>query len=83
MYPQFGRKDLLDVMLVTLDTTHWLMSALKLRQPLKAVVFGRRRKKVRSEMDQIKQQQWTTTIHSLEGKTYCIACWSHLTYPTC
>ena len=41
-------------MFVTLDTTHWLMSALNKEALIKAVVFGRRRRKVRCDIDQIK-----------------------------
>ena len=44
-YQQLARKDLLPPMFVTLDTTHLLMSALNEEAPLKAVVFGRRKKK--------------------------------------
>ena len=42
-------------MFVTLDTTQLLMSALNEEAPLKAV-FGRRRRSVRCEIDQIKHQ---------------------------
>ena len=44
-YQQLARQDLLLSMVVTFDTTHLLMSALKALAYLKAVVFGRRRKK--------------------------------------
>ena len=44
-YQQLARKDLLPPMFVTLDTSHLLMSALNTLAPLKAVVFGRRKKK--------------------------------------
>jgi hypothetical protein len=46
MYQQFARKDVLFFKVVTLDTTHLLMSALNKEASLKAVVFGRRKKKV-------------------------------------
>ena len=39
------RQDLLPYRVVTLDTTHWLMSALNAAAFLKAVVFVRRKKK--------------------------------------
>jgi len=60
------------------------MSALNEEAPAKAVVFGRRRRKVRCEIDQIKQQgqQGTSNINNLQGKTYCLAGSSHLTRPT-
>jgi hypothetical protein len=45
MYQQFARKDVLRDMLVTLDTTHLLRSALNEEAPQKAVVFGKRKKK--------------------------------------
>ena len=41
-----ARKDVLLYMFVTLDTTHLLISALNEEALLKAVVFGRRKKKV-------------------------------------
>ena len=41
-----ARQDLLLLKVVTLDTTHLLMSALNEEALLKAVVFGRRKKKV-------------------------------------
>ena len=44
-YQQLARKDLLPCRLVTLDTSHWLMSWLNKEAPEKAVVFGRRKKK--------------------------------------
>ena len=40
-----ARKDILFSKVVTLDTTHLLRSALNEEAPLKAVVFGRRKKK--------------------------------------
>jgi hypothetical protein len=40
-----ARKDILYLMLVTLDTTQLLRSALNEEAPEKAVVFGRRKKK--------------------------------------
>ena len=46
MYQQLARQDLPLFMFVTLDTTHLLMSALNEEAPSKAVVFGRRKKKV-------------------------------------
>ena len=61
-YQQFARKDLLATMFVTLGTTHLLMSALNAVVCLKAVVLGEEEKKVRCEMDQIKQQRTTTNI---------------------
>ena len=45
-YQQLARKDLLLARFITLDTTQLLMSALNTLAPLKAVVFGRRTKKV-------------------------------------
>ena len=45
-YQQLARKDLLLARFVTLETTHLLMSALNALAPEKAVVFGRRKKKV-------------------------------------
>jgi len=45
-YQQLARKDVLYRMSVTLDTTQLLISALNEEAPLKAVVFGRRKKKV-------------------------------------
>ena len=45
-YQQLARNDLLSPRVVTLDTTHLLMSALNEEALLKAVVFGRRKKKV-------------------------------------
>ena len=44
-YQQLARKDLLWYKVVTLDTTHLLMSALNEVALEKAVVFGRRKKK--------------------------------------
>ena len=44
-YQQLAMKDLLSHRSVTLDTTHWLMSALNALALQKAVVFGRRKKK--------------------------------------
>ena len=44
-YQQLARKDLLRCRFVTLDTIQLLMSALNPVAPLKAVVFGRRKKK--------------------------------------
>jgi len=44
-YQQLARKDVLFSKVVTLDTTHWLMSALNEEAPLKAVVFERKKKK--------------------------------------
>ena len=44
-YQQLARKDVLLSRFVTLDTSHWLMSALNESAPAKAVVFGRRKKK--------------------------------------
>ena len=45
-YQHLARQDLLLLKVVTLDTTHLLMSALNEEALLKAVVFGRRKKKV-------------------------------------
>ena len=45
-YQQLARKDVLLCKVVTLDTTQLLMSALNEEASLKAVVFGRRKKKV-------------------------------------
>jgi len=45
-YQQFARNDLLYPMFVTLDTSQLLMSALNKEAREKAVVFGRRKKKV-------------------------------------
>jgi hypothetical protein len=61
-YQQLARKDLLPCKDVTLDTSHWLMSALNPVAPLKAVVFGRRKKKKGSDvkMDKIKTTRSTT-----------------------
>ena len=42
---QLPRQDLLEAMVVTLDTTQLLMSALNEEAPRKAVVFERRKKK--------------------------------------
>ena len=42
------RKDVLLDKDVTLDTSHWLMSALNPVAALKAVVFGRRKKKCKT-----------------------------------
>ena len=44
-YQQLARKDVLFSKVVTLDTTHWLMSALNEEAPRNAVVFRRRKKK--------------------------------------
>ena len=44
-YQQVARQDLLDCRVVTLDTSHLLMSALNFTAPLKAVVFERNKKK--------------------------------------
>ena len=44
-YQQLARKDLLRYMVVTLDTTQLLRSALNEEASRKAVVFGRRMKK--------------------------------------
>jgi hypothetical protein len=44
-YQQFARKDVLPCRFVTLDTTHWLMSALNKEALIKAVVFEGRKKK--------------------------------------
>ena len=44
-YQQLARQDLPLFMLFTLDTTHWLMSALNAAAPSKAVVVGRRKRK--------------------------------------
>ena len=44
-YQQLARKDLLLCNIVTLDTTHLLMSALNALATEKAVVFERRKKK--------------------------------------
>jgi len=44
-YQQFARKHLLVLKLVTLDTTHLLMSALNEEANIKAVVFERKKKK--------------------------------------
>ena len=44
-YQQLARKDVPLFNLSTLDTSHWLMSALNFLAPPKAVVFGRRKKK--------------------------------------
>ena len=63
-YQQLARQDVLFRMFVTLDTTHWLMSALNEEAPLKAVVFGRRKKKGSDvNMDQIK----TTKVQTAKG----------------
>ena len=57
-YPQFSKKDLLDFMSVTLDTSHLPMSTLNKEAPWKAVVcLGGGRRNVRCEIDQIKQQK--------------------------
>ena len=45
-YQQLARKDLLLSRFVALDTSHLLISALNEEAPWKAVVFGRRKKKV-------------------------------------
>ena len=45
-YQQLARKDLLLARYVALDTSHLLISALNEEAPIKAVVFGRRKKKV-------------------------------------
>ena len=45
-YQHLARQDLLRAIFVTLDTTHLLMSALNAAAFWKAVVFGRRKKKV-------------------------------------
>ena len=62
-HQQLTRQDLPLFMFVTLDTTHWLMSALNAVATKKAVVFGRRKKKGKTgkicEMDQKKQQRTT------------------------
>ena len=44
------RKDVLSDKDVTLDTSHWLMSALNAAAPSKAVVFGRRKQKKGSDV---------------------------------
>ena len=44
-YQQLARKDVLYCMFVTLDTTHWLMSALNKEALIKADVFRRKKKK--------------------------------------
>jgi len=44
-YQQLARKDVPLFILVTLDTSHWLISALNEEAPAKAVVFGRRKTK--------------------------------------
>ena len=61
-YQQLARQDLLLSKDVTLETTHLLMSALNPVAPLKAVVFGRRKKKKGSDvkMDKIKTTRSTT-----------------------
>ena len=85
-YQQLARQDLLRSKVVTLDTSHLLRSALNKEILLKAVVLGRRKKKkVRYEMDQIKQQQQeqNKNINNWQGKTYYSTCLSHLTRPTC
>ena len=51
----------------------------KLQQRLLCEEEGNRR--IRCEMDQIKQQR-NTTINNWQGKTYCCTCLSHLTQPT-
>jgi len=45
VYQQLAKQDLLSCMFVTLDTTQLLMSALNTLASLKAVAFGRRKKK--------------------------------------
>jgi len=45
-YQQLARKDVLLCKVVTLDTTQLLISALNEEAPSKAVVFGRKKKKV-------------------------------------
>ena len=47
-YQQLARQDLLLPNDVTLDTSHWLISALNAVAPVKAVVFGRRKKKCKT-----------------------------------
>ena len=63
-HQQLAREDVLVPKLVTLDTSHWLISALNAVATKKAVVFGRRKKKGKTgkicEMDQKKQQRTTT-----------------------
>ena len=61
-YQHLARQDLLPSKVVTRDTSHWLMSALNPVAPLKAVVFGRRKKKKGSgvKMDKIKTTRSTT-----------------------
>ena len=44
-YQQFAREDVLYCMFVTLDTTQLLISALNEEVSLKAVAFGRKKKK--------------------------------------
>ena len=45
-YQQLARQDVLPARLVTLDTTHLLMSTLNEEALINAVVFGRRKKTV-------------------------------------
>ena len=70
-YQQFARNDLLYPMFFTLDTSHLLMSVLNAAAFLKAVVFGRRKKKGSDvKMDQIKTTKDHNTINNWQGKTY-------------
>ena len=63
-YQQLARQDLLCFKVFTLDTSHLLRSALNEEAPLKAVVFGRRKKKGSDvNMDQIK----TTKVQTAKG----------------
>ena len=55
-YQQLAIQNVLLYMVVTLDTTQLLRSALNSLALKKAVAFGRR-KKIRCEIDQIKQQR--------------------------
>tara|TARA_B110000091_G_scaffold100662_1_gene109546 strand:+ start:120 stop:506 length:387 start_codon:yes stop_codon:yes gene_type:complete len=87
-YQQLARKDLLWYICVTLDTSQLLMSALNAeafrKSPLKAVVFGRRKKKGSDvKMDQIKTTKDHNTINNWQGKTYFVPRSSHVTRPSC
>ena len=70
-----ARKDILFSKVVTLDTTHLLRSALNEEAPLKAVVFGRRKKKGSDvKWTKIKQQRTTTITLGKEKRTFAHVC---------
>ena len=83
-YQQFARKDLLRSRYFTLDTSHLLMSELNALALLKAVVFGRKKKKGTCKMwNGPNKTTKDHTINNWQGKTYCGTWLSHLTRPSC